>query len=92
MFEANPIGQYLASLERPVTAIVIFKVSTVTLAVGILYALRRRATALMAARLMVCVLGWLVVHWILYGVVTLDLDWVAMAEHWTPDAGWVRLK
>lgn len=90
MHEANPVVRGLA-LTHGAAAVAIFKGVTVAVALTPLYALRRRATAHVAAWVMVATLTWLTVQWARYGEVVSDQGYaLAMAEIAT-GSDWVKL-
>jgi hypothetical protein len=90
MFEMNPIVHALTRTPCPAAAIALFKTLTTALALTVLYALRRRRSAVVAARLMACVLAWLTVQWVRYGTVMSDLDAATLVEV-ARETNWVVL-
>lgn len=90
MFEANPIARLVMAHGSP-AALVVWKLVTVGFALGVLFWLRKRPTAELAAVFACVVMGWLTVRWATYnnsvGDLTKDMhiacptrepDWVTM--------------
>jgi len=65
MLEGNPIARYAMATWSP-AALVTWKLVTVAFAVGVLFALRRRWTAELAAVFCCGVMLWLTVRWAAY--------------------------
>ena len=90
MYEANPLVAALARLTESSLSIANFKALTVLIGVGLLYRLRRHASAELAAWLVAAILVALSIQWNLYTAEIGDLSLMVQLElaghH---DAGWV---
>jgi hypothetical protein len=73
MIEANPLARGIMAYGSP-AALIVWKLVTVTTAVGILFYARRRRAAEVGAIFCCCVLLWLTGRWIAYN---------AQVGHWT---------
>jgi hypothetical protein len=65
MIEANPLARRIMETGTP-AEIIIWKLTTVLVAVGILFAFRRRRAAEIGALVCFIALGWLTAHWLTY--------------------------
>jgi hypothetical protein len=65
MIEANPLARRIMETGSPVE-IIIWKLTTVLVAVGILFAFRRRRAAEFGALACLLVMTWLTAHWFNY--------------------------
>ena len=86
MFESNPIVHQLAKSPAPILAIACFKSVTVLTGVGILFKLRRRREAELAAGLQLLVMTLLMIRWLQY----LGLDHMFVAV--STDPSWIQLR
>jgi hypothetical protein len=86
MFESNPIVHQLAKSPAPILAITCFKLATVLTGVGILFKLRRRREAELAAGMQLLVLTLLMVRWLQY----LGIDHMFAAL--STDPSWIQLR
>lgn len=92
MYESNPLVRLLAESASPYVSISSFKALTVLIGGTLLYRLRHRATAQLAALVVLGVLVWLTVQWARYGVVMADVDPVLLARAARTDGFWVQLQ
>lgn len=90
MPEMNPVVRALAEVCDRGSAIVIWKVATLGVCVGLLYIVRRTRTGELGALLAVMVLVWLTARWGTF-IDTTDSLVPFLAEFQATDAEWVML-
>ncbi len=90
MYEANPLVSLLTRCAYPAAAIVLLKLVSTGVSVGILHWLRDTGSARLVAWLLLGVLAWLMVHWVRYSVVVSAVGPIGL-ENVTGANGWVSL-
>ncbi len=90
MLEANPVARAIMDLGSP-AALIIWKLITVGVAVGILFWARRRWTAEWAAAFCCFVMIWLTGRWAIYNLQAPAMTPALQAVSAAQEPGWVTM-
>jgi uncharacterized membrane protein YhfC len=90
MLEANPVARKIMQLGSPAT-LILWKLVTVGIAVGILFWARRRWTAEWAAAFCCFVMIWLTGRWAVYNLQAPEMTPAMQAVAQTQQPGWVTM-
>lgn len=92
MFEANPIVVYLAEQAWAASLITVYKLLTVSIAVGLLFRLRRYLSAELGAWFIALTLTGLCAQWVLYANQAANIDATALNNLAKDDPHWIVLE
>jgi hypothetical protein len=90
MLEANPVARAIMELGSP-AALILWKLITVGVAVGILFGARRRWTAEWAAAFCCFVMVWLTGRWAVYNLQAPQMTPAMQAVAQRQQPGWVTM-
>jgi hypothetical protein len=91
MYEDNPIAVWLVRWTGTTQAVAAFKVASLAVAVGVLYALRSRPQGEVGAWLALTVLVLVTLQWARYADCIGETELMALAELGRMETGWVQV-